>query len=185
VVTQPEFFESIREAMGRGLTQRDVIIFFVLFGVCFFGGFFISWLYRSRFWLRRAFHYSLRRLRGKADGGSFRRELEFPVTILRSEPNLPTERTKTTNISRGGMFIRTDRPYPLRTTFPFRLTLDDASILEGVALVRWVQDQKSVAHPMGMGIEFIDMKEVDKNRLRAFIRRGQQKKKRTLNARGN
>ena len=64
----------------------------------------------------------------------------------------------TRNISKGGTFIRTDRPLDLGTEFVFELAvrgLDDPLRLRGK--VQWVvqADDASPASPAGMGIEFL------------------------------
>jgi type IV pilus assembly protein PilZ len=68
------------------------------------------------------------------------------------------------NISRGGTFIRTEKPLPIGTAFLFKLfvpTLPEPLVLSGE--VRWVQlpgeppppDALVVEEQPGMGIEFV------------------------------
>jgi type IV pilus assembly protein PilZ len=66
----------------------------------------------------------------------------------------------TKNISKGGTFIKTDRPLPVGTEFLFRLTLpkrDRPFELKGTVI--WTNQPAEVQHPevdqMGMGIRFI------------------------------
>ena len=66
----------------------------------------------------------------------------------------------TKNISKGGTFIKTDRPLPVGTEFLFKLTLpkrDGPFELKGT--VMWTNKPTEVQNPevgaMGMGIRFI------------------------------
>src|ERR1041385_5442444 len=64
----------------------------------------------------------------------------------------------TKNISRGGTFIRTDRPLDIGTDFVFKLgipTLQDPLVLVGK--VQWVitPEQSTAEQEAGMGIGFI------------------------------
>ena len=64
----------------------------------------------------------------------------------------------THNISRGGTFIRTDRPLPVGTVLSFTIRapeLGDPIVLRGV--VRWVVDTRNAGtgRPSGMGIAFV------------------------------
>ncbi|MCK5688742.1 TIGR02266 family protein [Myxococcota bacterium] len=66
----------------------------------------------------------------------------------------------TKNISKGGTFIKTERPLPLGTEFIFKLTLptrSDPFILRGVVV--WINHEAEMQRPdfeeMGMGIRFL------------------------------
>ena len=64
----------------------------------------------------------------------------------------------TRNISKGGTFIRTDRPLDIGTEFVFALTirgLEEPLRLRG--RVKWVvsHDEATADSPAGMGIEFM------------------------------
>ena len=63
----------------------------------------------------------------------------------------------TRNISRGGTFIRTERPLPIGTEFIFALTipgLDEPLRLKG--RVQWISPPEGGDEPgAGMGIEFV------------------------------
>ncbi len=66
----------------------------------------------------------------------------------------------TKNISKGGTFIKTDRPLPVGTEFLFKLTLpkrDNPFELKGTVI--WTNQPSDVQNPevdqMGMGIRFI------------------------------
>ncbi|MBC7792190.1 MAG: TIGR02266 family protein [Clostridia bacterium] len=66
----------------------------------------------------------------------------------------------TKNISKGGTFIKTDRPLPVGTEFLFKLTLPQrADPFELKGTVMWTNKPSEVQNPevnsMGMGIRFI------------------------------
>jgi type IV pilus assembly protein PilZ len=63
------------------------------------------------------------------------------------------------NISLGGMFIRSEAPKPPGTVFDFELGLtDDFTLVQGIATVVWVRHHSSGDHkPAGMGIRFLDL----------------------------
>ena len=97
---------------------------------------------------------------GMPEGGQERREagraaLELPVEYERLNALLSDY---THNISRGGTFIRTEKPLPVGTVLSFTIRapeLGEALILRGV--VRWVvdTDQAAGGRPPGMGIAFV------------------------------
>src|SRR3954467_14234988 len=64
----------------------------------------------------------------------------------------------TRNISKGGTFIRTDRPLQIGTEFVFALSIRNvADPLRLRGRVRWVvvPDDATEEQPAGMGIEFL------------------------------
>ena len=66
----------------------------------------------------------------------------------------------TKNISKGGTFIKTDKPLPVGTEFLFRLQIPKIdSPVEIRGEVVWVNEENNLAHPevgqLGMGIRFI------------------------------
>jgi type IV pilus assembly protein PilZ len=95
-----------------------------------------------------------------SEGGRERREsgraaLELPVEYDRLNALLSDY---THNISRGGTFIRTDRPLDVGTVLSFTLRapeLGEPIVLRGV--VRWVVDagQAGAGRAPGMGIAFV------------------------------
>ena len=94
-----------------------------------------------------------------ADYGRERREsrraaIELPIQYERLNALLADY---TQNISRGGTFIRTDRPMGVGTTLTFSIEapgLSEPIMLRGA--VRWVVTSEDATsdHPAGMGIEF-------------------------------
>jgi len=86
---------------------------------------------------------------------SGRAALELPVEYDRLNALLSDY---THNISRGGTFIRTDRPLDVGTVLSFTIrapSLGEPIVLRGV--VRWVVDpgQSGDGRPSGMGIAFV------------------------------
>lgn len=80
----------------------------------------------------------------------------------------------TKNISRGGTFIRTDRPLPIGTDFVFKLgipTLPDPVVLTGK--VQWVimPEQVNGEQEPGMGIGFIFESEAQRQRVLGVVER--------------
>ncbi len=64
----------------------------------------------------------------------------------------------THNLSRGGTFIRTDRPLPIGTLLSFTIRAPDLGEPIGLrGVVRWVVDaaEASETRPGGMGIAFL------------------------------
>jgi molecular chaperone DnaK len=63
------------------------------------------------------------------------------------------------NVSRGGVFIRTREPRPVGTTLQFELRLTGGeAVLKGQGVVRWTQEAKPAARPpvpSGMGVQFV------------------------------
>ncbi|MBI5756414.1 MAG: TIGR02266 family protein, partial [Nitrospirae bacterium] len=65
------------------------------------------------------------------------------------------------NISENGMFIITERPYPLGTRFQFEFTLKrDHELIAGEAEVRWIKEKVSNngVEERGMGVRFITLR---------------------------
>ena len=74
----------------------------------------------------------------------------------------------TKNISRGGTFIRTERPLEIGTDFVFKLgvpNLEGPLVLQG--RVQWVvtPDQATADQDPGMGIGFVFESEADRERV--------------------
>jgi type IV pilus assembly protein PilZ len=66
----------------------------------------------------------------------------------------------TKNISKGGTFIKTDKPLPVGTEFLFRLVIPGlADPVEIKGTVVWINASGAVSHPeveeLGMGIRFV------------------------------
>jgi type IV pilus assembly protein PilZ len=78
----------------------------------------------------------------------------------------------TKNISRGGTFIRTDKPLPVGTDFVFQLgipSLSEPLVLAGK--VQWIitSEQADAEQEPGMGIGFIFESEAERERVQGSI----------------
>ncbi|MFZ5446672.1 MAG: TIGR02266 family protein [Myxococcota bacterium] len=63
-----------------------------------------------------------------------------------------------TNLSDGGMFIRTREPKPIGTELSFKVEIADGQrVLQGTAIVRWTRGENDPAGPAGMGLEFLTL----------------------------
>jgi type IV pilus assembly protein PilZ len=80
----------------------------------------------------------------------------------------------TKNISRGGTFIRTDRPLDIGTDFVFKLgipTLAEPLVLTGK--VQWIitPEQATADQEPGMGIGFVFASEAERQRVEGAVER--------------
>jgi len=76
-----------------------------------------------------------------------------------------------TNISRDGVFIRTDEPYSIgtRVNLRFSIILEEVETIEGLGEVVRIVDTPS--GPKGMGVVFVDLDSVSEKIIqRLFIR---------------
>jgi uncharacterized protein (TIGR02266 family) len=60
----------------------------------------------------------------------------------------------TSNLSKGGLFIETDRPAPVGTALMLSFTIPSGEKLQVRAAVAWVRPQPNDGKPAGMGVEF-------------------------------
>lgn len=65
------------------------------------------------------------------------------------------------NMSLGGMFVRTIDPPPVGTSFRFAIDVaDEVTMVAGEAEVVWTQTDDDPRHPAGMGVRFTRMDEI-------------------------
>ncbi len=79
-----------------------------------------------------------------------------------------------TNISRSGVFIRTDDPLPIgtRVSLSFTVILDDLETIEGVGEVVRCVPAGPDGEPSGMGVVFVELTQVSRDLLeRILVRR--------------
>lgn len=77
----------------------------------------------------------------------------------------------TRNISKGGTFIRTERPLAIGTAFVFKLTVPGLlNALELNGKVQWTVQPGGNDEP-GMGIGFVYETEADRQRIEAIVER--------------
>jgi uncharacterized protein (TIGR02266 family) len=82
--------------------------------------------------------------------------------------------SRVTNISRGGLFIRTDNPLPIQTEVDLAFHLpDDDGTIQARGRVVWNYDvpRNSFHVVSGMGIKFIDLSAEQRARLETSLKR--------------
>ncbi|MFT3713337.1 MAG: TIGR02266 family protein [Archangium sp.] len=63
-----------------------------------------------------------------------------------------------TNLSDGGMFIRTREPKAIGTELNFKVEIASGQrVLQGTAIVRWVRGENDPGGPAGMGLQFVTL----------------------------
>ncbi len=79
-----------------------------------------------------------------------------------------------TNLSEGGIFLKTDKTMPLGRSLLIKFTIpNDINLLEAKGVVKWVTTPKEGLRnniAPGIGIEFVQTKEETKQRIRNFIK---------------
>lgn len=169
--SQEVFFQSVRNALGRGFSIVDLYWTIAILALCFGFGFLMRRYYENRFEIRRRVQHTIRFLLGKQVSLQFRRRVKFTVFIVSSQTGAVLERHKTHNVSAGGMFIRTPNPFELNSSFHFILKLPNNSKIHGTALVRWIHKLPSEWTPQGMGCEFVGLTTEDINQIRLALRK--------------
>jgi type IV pilus assembly protein PilZ len=82
--------------------------------------------------------------------------------------------SRVTNISRGGLFIRTDNPLPVQTEVSLSLHLpQNEGVIQARGRVVWNYDvpRNSFHVVSGMGIKFIDLSSEQRNRIESSLKR--------------
>ncbi len=78
-----------------------------------------------------------------------------------------------TNLSEGGIFLKTTETLPVGTVISMRFTIpDDINLLEATGVVKWITTEEDARlHHIdpGIGIEFTHITEDTKRRIRSFI----------------
>lgn len=100
----------------------------------------------------------------------------FPRKTLRSQVIFEDESGEgfiyfySTDISIGGLFLESDIPLKMGTLvfLSFKLT-EDSSPLRATGKVVRVERDEAGQTPVGMGVQFVDLPEVQKNQIASFI----------------
>lgn len=71
-------------------------------------------------------------------------------------------------LSENGLYIRTDKLYPLRTILPVQIQLGD-HLISAEAMVIYCRKNSS-GQKQGMGLQFVEISRQDQMRIRVFIR---------------
>jgi type IV pilus assembly protein PilZ len=77
-----------------------------------------------------------------------------------------------TNLSKGGVFIKTDEPLPLHTEIHLIFTLPDTNItIKATGKVVWTFDiKRGTGHLVpGMGIRFVDLSPDDRRTIEDYV----------------
>ncbi|MBN2370267.1 MAG: PilZ domain-containing protein [Vicinamibacteria bacterium] len=75
------------------------------------------------------------------------------------------------NISRGGLFIASDEPFPIASEVLLRLSLGDHATIEARGKVIWNYDlpKDSIRITSGSGIRFIDLTPENRGKLERYL----------------
>jgi len=79
-----------------------------------------------------------------------------------------------TNLSTGGVFIQTEKPYPMQSEIQLTFTLPEANaVIEAKGKVVWTYDIRRGTTTIvpGMGIKFIDLPKAQLALLRDYIKK--------------
>lgn len=80
------------------------------------------------------------------------------------------------NISLGGMFIKTDKPFPTGTRFSLELSIGyNGKKIAGEGEVVWTKEFSSSSdeRPSGMGIKFVELKEQSKSVIKELMKKSE------------
>jgi uncharacterized protein (TIGR02266 family) len=81
-----------------------------------------------------------------------RAAVDIPVTVIADRDSFPA---RSANIGMGGLFVTTERPFPVGALLTLELTLPQrAQSLSLVGEVRWILEKEGRA--AGMGMRFVD-----------------------------
>jgi len=121
----------------------------------------------------RSLALRLEKLTNAASGAVIRRKDPRITKVL----SLDYEKTGefiggwSTNISTGGVFVKTPKPYKMGETFILELHLpDNTAPIKAKCEVRWVRSGGDAPDDSGMGVKFVMMSDDDRNRLQDMIR---------------
>jgi CheY-like chemotaxis protein len=73
-------------------------------------------------------------------------------------------------LSEDGAYIRTSKPYPLKTRFPVQIHLADTTLSVEAEVIYTRKPDNEYKLPQGMGLQFVKISLQDRLRLREFIR---------------
>ncbi len=125
---------------------------------------------------------------GNSKERKVRRKNDVPTSELRKDARIPLKARVdyellsedtflfeyTSNMSHGGIFLATRNPLPVGTQLSLRFTLPDSKrSIEANGLVVWVNEYKPGGDNLnpGMGIEFVDLKDKDREGIARLIKR--------------
>ncbi len=108
-----------------------------------------------------------------AEASPKRRHRRFDVTLDVAFDNVPSQVVqRATNISKSGLFVKTEAPLPLNAKVLLKLTLPSGEHLTTAAEVIHIvtpEQASGQAYPSGVGLRFFHPKPEFRRRLSAFI----------------
>ena len=110
------------------------------------------------------------------EGDNRRRHLRVPHSLLvQYRFNTPEDFLSeySTNISMGGMFVKTSDPSDIGTLVYFQFVLNDGDkLIEGLGKVTWIDHSQEP----GMGLEFINMDDKSLDLIKSIVEKKYGKK---------
>lgn len=172
---QEIFFQSVRDALQEGINLRELFLMLLILGSSLALSAIAIFLFPRLPTIKRFLFDIKRWVIGQPTKFDQRYAVHLRVKIIVGQSLHATHRLNTSNLSTGGMFIKTSKPFEMNTSFSFQLDLNNQNILEGTAIVRWVAHSSNSRKGPGMGCEFVALQEKDVNQLRFMLRRLKQK----------
>ncbi|CAG0997447.1 hypothetical protein MYXO_02778 [Myxococcaceae bacterium] len=111
----------------------------------------------------------------------------LPVTVSTVDPEIDpatrrpffrASREWSTNLSRGGLFLRTDQPFGAGRRLLLEITLAEHRTIEAVGRVAWTRRPLAAtdhADSRGVGIEFLAISRDDAAAIERFLRSGSER----------
>jgi len=74
------------------------------------------------------------------------------------------------NLSQGGLFIQTDNPLKMGDTFELKFSLPDIEkVFQVKCIVRWIVSENKEELLKGMGVEFQNLSNDDRDLIKAYV----------------
>lgn len=75
------------------------------------------------------------------------------------------------NVSSGGLFLITREPYPLKTSLKIEFSLPgEGPPIKALGSIVWTRtDKQAPGQQPGMGVQFMEIEEKDRDRVRKFV----------------
>lgn len=168
---QIEFFDSLQRAFSRSESKPWILVIGLMVAmiiiVCALA---LGWVYNNRYSLFREFYYFLDSLQQKNKTNSSRKKAQFTVLVFTKNTAEIIAKAETIDLSQNGMFLKLFSPLELNTEFDFEIKLNEDSKIIGSAKVRWVQKTWNKHYPTGMGCQFLDLHEEDRQKINKILR---------------
>lgn len=104
----------------------------------------------------------------------YKEKRRFPRVMVRALVDYESQNTYlydySENLSQGGIFIQTDNPLKIGELIDLKFSIPDIEkVFQIKGEVRWVEHQGNKQIPKGMGIEFKDLTEDDRELLKEYL----------------